>query len=175
MTRWTGTGIVFLIAGGCSFLWAQDHGVFSSEKLRVPVNLHDSSTFKIPFSVTQPGIHDIQLQYSNESSDHLVHDLKSLTGSAILRIGGAQSQEVTLPTRYLRGGNGTLATVILWFWPSNKRDYELTLNIFHLPSDLDGKLGAVIIGLDPRDNKQLAGMLLLSILMTIAGIVRCAV
>lgn len=173
MSYRTVTAILLLVLGGYGCVWAYNHGVFASQKLRIPIELREGATVSKSFSISEPGSHDVELEFPKTTSNHLSRDLETLAGNATLQADGTRSKQISLPTHYLRGGNETLATVILTFWPRKIVNYGLVLDVRHISPELDGKAGILMIRPDPRDNKVIGGMLLLGILMMITGLIVC--
>jgi hypothetical protein len=150
--------------------WNYGRGAFWAKPVGIPIRIGGESSIKIPFSVSERGHHDVELQYLNEASDDLERDLYGLTGRATLLSGGTVLLETDLPVYHRRYDGHSIALVLFSFETEPAKQYTLLLKINRIPPGLERAQATVKIEIDPHYYVLFGIVLLVSLLMTIAGV-----
>ena len=129
----TRTLLIVVIFGGTLAL----AGRASVPPIEIPVTISQGTSVRVPFSVTQSGTYDLELQYRagvemyyNRILDRKV--VEELAGTVTLSCDGTTLKR-NLPTRWGRGNPGRVTTVLVRFRAQTQKTYVCSLRITHLP------------------------------------------
>jgi hypothetical protein len=122
--------------------------------IETPVTISHGTSVRVPFSVTQSGTYDLELQYRAgvETDYNRILDLKlrrELAGTVTLSCDG-RTLKHNLPTGWGRAFPGRVTTVLVRFRADTQKRYVCSLRMKHVPPGLPHEAFVVVRHVAPK-------------------------